>query len=405
MSPDPGRPSRASTTIISVAAALMALGVVMVFSAGASLDSSGPLADPLHNPSVRQAAFTIAALLVVLIVSVVPYSLWAIRSGRISQPALWLPATAAALCALVLVPGLGTVRNGARRWLTLGPASMGLSFQPSELAKVAVVVFTAAYCVWRGSEIRRFWRGLMPALLVIAALAGLIGKEDFGTAALIGLVGGSMLLAGGTRLLHLLICAVPAAAGAVMLVLAEPYRRQRLLGFQHIWDDPLGKGYHQVQSLLTIASGGWWGLGLGGGVQKYGYLPEARSDFIFAVICEELGMAGGIAVIGLFLVLIWQGRRAVTQAVDDLGRLLALGATMTVGVQAALNIAVVTVSVPTKGIALPLISAGGSGVVFLGVLIGMLANVARLRRPIALSPPDAKLNMQGPAAVLSGSTA
>src|SRR5262249_34001897 len=160
--------------------------------------------------------------------------------------------------------------------------------------------------------------------------------------------------AAGASWLQLAICAVPAVVGAAGLVYFEPYRMQRLLGFRDIWDDPLGKGYHPVQSLMTIVSGGWWGLGLGNGVQKYGYLPEAKTDFIFAIICEELGLIGGIAVIGLFMVFVWNGRAAMSRASDDLGRLVTLGATLLIGLQATMNIAVVTVSVPTKGIALPL---------------------------------------------------
>ena len=255
-----------------------------------------------------------------------------------------------------------------------------MGFQPSEIAKLAIVIFTAAFVDSRGDKMKSFWKGLLPGLAVVAVLAGLVGKEDFGTAAMLACVRRvhalrrrRTMVANGD--LHL-----PGVAGMVYLVVCEPYRMSRLTGFLNIWDDPLGKGYHQVQSLMTIASGGWWGLGLGNGVRKYGYLPEARTDFIFAIICEELGLIGGIAVIGLFFVFVWQGWRAFAATPDPMARLLAFGATLLIGMQAAMNIAVVTVSVPTKGISLPLVSAGGSGVVFLRALIGILINAAR-RRP------------------------
>jgi len=376
------QPTRSSTTIGVVAAALMAMGVVMVFSTTASLETPSAARVALRDPAVKQALFTVMALVVVLATSMIPTEFWRLRGGSIWQPAVMLLLAAIALCAVVLVPGIGTVRNGARRWLSLGSSAMGLGFQPSELAKLAVVIFLAAYGASRGERMRSFWRGLLPGMLMVGVPAALVGKEDFGTAAMIGAVGVAMLLTAGARWWQMGLCALPGVAGMVGLVWFEPYRMQRLMSFRNIWDDPLGKGYHQVQSLMTIASGGWWGLGLGNGVQKYGYLPEARTDFIFAIICEELGLIGGAAVIGLFLVLVWQGRRAMLNAPDGLRQLIAFGATLTIGMQAAMNIAVVTVSVPTKGISLPLVSAGGSGVIFLGALLGTLVSAAK--RPVAL---------------------
>ncbi len=379
MTSQTGAPSRASTTIVVVAAALMSLGVVMVLSASASLTGRGLLDEPLRRPELRQAAFAAAALLVLLAVGSVSYERWRIRPGSGWQPAVALLAVAVVLCTIVLIPGIGTVRNGARRWLAAGPGWLGLGFQPSEAAKLALVVFLAAWSAWRGPRMRTFFGGLLPGLLVIGVLAALVGKEDFGTAVLLGAVGAGVLLASGCRVWQLALFAVPGVAGLAALIVMEPYRLERITGFLNIWDDPLGSGYHPVQSLITIASGGWWGVGLGAGVQKYGYLPEARSDFIFAVVCEELGLVGGAAVIALYFVLLWQARRTYLTAPDDLGRLLALGAALTIGLQAALNIAVVTVSVPTKGIALPFLSAGGSGVLLLGALVGILVNVARHR--------------------------
>ncbi len=372
-------PSTTSTIIALLIAALLGLGVVMVFSASATLDAPLLSPDDLWGSSaIRQTIFSAAALLAMLLASIVPYELWRFRKRSLWQPTLLFLLLTILLLAATLV--IGEERNGAKRWLSLGPAGWGLSFQPSEVAKLGSVLFLAAYCGAIGDRIRKFWFGLLPALIVLGLIVALVGIEDFGTAALILAVGGSVLLAARAKLWHLGLISLPAVFGLVHLITSKSYRMDRFLAFLNPEADPLGKGYHQMQSLITIASGGWWGKGLGWGVQKYGYLPEGRSDFIFAVICEELGTIGGITVIAAFAVLLWQGRRAVAAAPCRFGGLLALGAVLTIGLQAAINIAVVTVSAPTKGIALPFVSAGGTGVLFLGILAGMLINVAR-RRP------------------------
>lgn len=379
------RPSSCSTAITLVAAALLGIGVVMVFSAGASLTPSSMSEGSFRNPSFRQAFFATAALTVLLVVGLLPYGSWRIREGSAFQPAVFLMILAVGLLVAVLI--FGEEWNGAKRWLSLGPVLGGLSFQPSEVAKLAVVVFFAAICGRFYDRIRRFWTGLVPAILLLTVVVGLVGLEDFGTGVLLMVVGGCVLLAGGARLWHLIVLGLPALGGLGYLVWSRPNRMQRILAFLNPDADPQGSGYHQIQSLITIVSGRWWGRGLGAGIQKYDYLPEARSDFIFAVICEELGIIGGVAVIGLFVLLLWQGRRAMASAPTEFGRLLALGATLMIGLQAVMNIAVVTVSVPTKGIGLPLVSAGGTSVVLLSVLVGLLVNVARDRseKPSAIS--------------------
>ncbi len=369
------------TFILAVTATLMGLGVVMVFSASASLDGSTIAWPPWRDSTIRQLIFVVAGFVAALTASITPYRWLRIRGRedgrRWFQPSLLLLLATLGLLTLVLVPGIGIVRNGARRWLSAGPAGLGLTFQPSEVAKLTAVVFLAAWYGRKGVDAGKFFRGLLPAVLVTGLCTGLVGIEDFGTAVLILTVAGLMMLAAGSRLWHLLLLAMPAAGAMAYLLISKPYRLERLTGFRHIWDDPGGKGYQAVQSLCSIGTGGWWGAGLGAGLQKYGYLPEARTDFIYSIICEELGIVGGLVVIGLFMLLVWQGRKASIAAPDLFGRLLALGIVLTLGLQAAMNIAVVTVSVPTKGIALPLVSAGGSGVVFLGLSVGLLASVAR----------------------------
>lgn len=397
------RPSSASTTITIIAAALMAVGVVMVFSASASLTAPPPTQNLMANSSFRQAMFTFAALVTMLMVGLCPFESWRLRSasqgdgrgegwsanGRLSwfQPAVLLALVTMALLVAVLVPGIGEERNGARRWISLGPSALGLGFQPSELAKLSLVVLLAAIAGHMGEGIRRFWTGLLPLILLLGIICGLVGIEDFGTAALLALVGGCMLVGAGAKVWHMMLVCLPGMAGLVYLITARQYRMTRLLAFLDPFADAQGAGYHQVQSLITIASGDWWGRGLGAGIQKYGYLPESRSDFIFAVICEELGIIGGVAILALFAILLWNGRIAMLRASSEFGRLIALGATLTIGFQAAMNVAVVTVSVPTKGIGLPFVSAGGSGVILFAVLVGLLVNVARNRGDESIVAP------------------
>lgn len=369
-----------ASILVGIAAALMTIGLLMTFSASASLAPPDPNRPIWAAPTMRQFIFILLGLIVMIAVSHAPYRIWRWRPGRRLQPAMLLFVLALILLGCVFVPGVGVVKNGARRWIQFGPAQYGIGFQPSELMKLAMVILLAAWFTSRRSApplAARLKTGVWPACLVITLAAGAVGIEDFGTAALLAAIGGMMFLAAGGRIGDVLMLAVPAGFGLWQLLISKPYRIERLTAFTRIWEDPLGKGYHQVQSLCTIASGGWWGRGIGEGIQKYGYLPESRTDSIFAVVCEELGMPGAVLVIALFLALLWMGRRVMLACPDRFGQLVALGITLMLGMQAAMNIAVVTVSVPTKGIALPFVSAGGSGVVLLGVMVGVLANIAR----------------------------
>jgi cell division protein FtsW len=226
-------------------------------------------------------------------------------------------------------------------------------------------------------DIRDFRTGFLPAVLSSSLLIGLTALEDFGTAALMGVVMLAMLCAARARWTHLGLTGVLALAAGVGLILIKPHRIGRIVTWWSETPDPSGAGYQIHQAMLAIGSGGWWGRGIGAGVQKYGYLPQDNNDFILAIICEELGIVGGIAVVALFLVLLWRGWRLSVGATDRFGQLLAFGLTLMICLQAAFNVGVVTNSVPTKGISLPFVSAGGSGVVFLGLAAGLLASVGR----------------------------
>jgi cell division protein FtsW len=290
------------------------------------------------------------------------------------RPVTWLVVVSAVLVGLTFVPGIGVELNGARRWLSLG---MGIRFQPSELAKIALVLWLAERFGAGRTSARKFWFGLLPAGIVMVVLCGLVAKEDFGTAALMGLVSLSLLTAAGMHMFYLVMLMGGAGAAGYALIILEPYRLKRLEAHRDIWADAMGKGYQAAQSLLAIAGGGWMGVGFGAGVQKYGYLPMAPSDFIFAMICEEMGFFGAAIVIVLFAVIVWQGACIVASCRDDFGKLAGLGIALTVGLQAAMNIAVVTVLVPTKGISLPLVSAGGTSLIVTAAAVGLLASIAR----------------------------
>jgi cell division protein FtsW len=284
------------TAVILIAAMLMSVGLVMVGSATTSLDR--PLLDARlwTTPFGRQALFTLIGLAIMLVTARAGIPLLgspALRH-RLPQVLFWV---AVALLAAALVPGLADPHRGSHRWLHLGRFGVGVGFQPSELAKLALVAFLASLLGERSADPKSFGRSFVPATLAIGVCVALVGKENFGTAALLGCAAGAILFVAGCRIHHLLMMVGLGAAGLTVLLFAAPYRLARIAAYRDFWGDPQGDGYQPLQSLVTIASGGWWGTGLGSGVQKYGYLPESHTDFVFAVLCEELGVFGGGLVI------------------------------------------------------------------------------------------------------------
>jgi cell division protein FtsW len=353
--------------------ALMGIGLVMIYSAQGRVDKPPTIGDIYGSPASKQLAFAATSVLLMAIFSRVDFQWFRARESLFRSVSFWLVVAAVGLLIAVHIPGIGLKINGARRWMKFGP----ITFQPSEFAKLAIVVFLAGKLSDPNFRKKEFFRGLVPIALVIGLVCALIGMEDLGTAAVIALVSGLMLLAGGMRIWHLVLPAIPGLLGFVYLIIAEPYRLKRVTSFLDIWKDPQGANYHPIQSLIAIATGGWWGMGLGEGLQKYGYLPEDTSDFIYSIVCEELGMAGGMTLLAIFLVLVTVGWLIYRQAQDDFGKLLVFGLVSTIGFQAAMNVAVVTVCMPTKGIALPFVSAGGSGLLFSAIGIGIICSVSR----------------------------
>jgi cell division protein FtsW len=275
---------------------------------------------------------------------------------------------------VVLVPGVGLARGGARRWLHLGP----LNLQPSELAKFAIVLYLACSLVRKGERLASFRLGVVPHCLVVGLIAGLVLLEpDFGTAALAGGLLVLMLFVGGVRVRHLAIPALAALPLVAIAVLREGYRVRRFLGFLHPESDPLGINFQLKQSFIAFGSGGLWGVGLGESRQKMFYLPEAHTDFIFSVIGEELGLAGALLVLGLFAVVAVRGFRIASRHPDPFGSLLAFGVTLSLVLQGVVNVGVVLGCLPTKGLALPFLSYGGSAMVAALVQTGVLLALAR----------------------------
>jgi cell division protein FtsW len=362
--------SRNSPDMIMLTAtlALLTIGVIMVYSASAVL-SYHDFGDWYYYLK-RQLLFAVLGLIAMTAIMNVEYQVW----RRFAKLALL---GGFALLILVLIPGIGAVRGGARSWI--GISSFGI--QPSEFMKICMILFLSKMLSEENNRITEFSKGLLPPLAVMGAAFGLIMLQpDLGTGSV--LVGASLLIiyAAGARMAHLAGLAMIGVAGFVGLIIAAPYRLQRITAFLDPWSDPLGAGYQAIQSLYAIGPGGLVGLGLGASRQKYSYLPEPQTDFIFSIISEELGFIGGGLVLVLFTILVWRGMRTAITAPDTFGSLLAAGITGMIAVQVIINIGVVIGMFPVTGITLPLISYGGSSLSLMLVSIGILLNISRYSR-------------------------
>jgi len=361
-----------------VTAGLLAFGLVMVQSAESRVTGVTDhwILQSFNNKNAIHAAI---ALLAMALLWRCDYRKLLGTSFLLSIPTITIALTILSLAAVLKTP-LGVSLNGARRWLAIPLGFTRLSVQPSEFAKLALVLFISAYAIYREHCIRLFFKGFVPLIAVFGATAALVVAEDFGTTVLICAVCFVLLMMSGCKWWHIALLVPPALVAAYILLWYSPFRRERLMIFMHPERDPKGIGYHPLQSLLTIVDGGLWGRGLGNGVQKMGYLPEDNTDFIFSVICEELGCIGAFMVIALFVAFTFTGWRVATRANNLFGKMVAFGITATIGLQAAINIAVVTVSMPTKGIALPFISSGGTGWIMNAIALGVLMSVERINR-------------------------
>jgi cell division protein FtsW len=351
--------------LFGVVVALVSVGVVMVYSASAIV-----AADRFHDPLFflkKQLFWALLGLGCLWGAMMLDYR----RLDRLVVPLL---ALSLVLLVLVLVPPFGQEINGTRRWLRGGP----ISFQPVELAKFSLVLYLASFLTRRQEVITSFSQGLLPALLVAGSMAGLtILQPDLGNSLALVILTLALVYLAGARVTHMLAVGAAALPAVAALVIMKPYRWRRMVAFVNPWDDPQGAGFQIIQSFLALGSGGWLGLGLGESKQKLFYLPEPYTDFIFAIIGEELGLAGAALVLGLFAVLIWRGLRIGLRAPDPFGRYLALGLSLMLATQTLVNVGVVTGALPTKGLPLPFISFGGSALLMTMFSAGVLLNISQ----------------------------
>jgi len=352
---------------------LVAIGAVMVFSAS-SVDGVTQFHDATY--------FLKRELLWIVLGGGAAWFGLRLDYCRLRAAAPWLFGIAVALLGLVLVPHIGSMEGGAQRWFEF----KSFSFEPSEFAKLAVVIMLARIFADREDGALSFARAGFPALLCVGVCFVLVMREpDFGTASLFVITAGVMLFVAGAKWQHLLVGAVVAVPTLMLFVYSSAYRRDRFTAFLHPWNDPQGTGYHIIQSLYALGSGGWFGLGLGESRQKFGYLPEQYTDFIYAIIGEELGFIGAAVVLALFLALLYRGVRIAMNADDRFGFYLAVGLAASIVLQAIVNIGVVTSVWPVTGVPLPFISYGGTSLVISMFGVGVLAGISRGRSRAALA--------------------
>lgn len=347
---------------------LAGFGLIMVFSASyiTSLESRGDAYFFLR----RQAFWVLLGLGGMILAANFSYWKW-----RKLLPLLMV--LNFLLLLMVFIPGLGIEVNEAKRWIGIG----GFTLQPSELSKLVVVIFSASFLSKKNVNMANFWQSsFIPLVFMGLSFILIFFQPDLGTALALAAVTGVVIFTAGIpfkQLFSLIAAALPVVA---YLAISAPYRMQRIFSFLDPWADPLGSGYHIIQSLYALGPGGFFGVGLGRSRQKLYYLPEPQNDFIFAIIGEELGFLGALTIMLLFFILIWRGFKTAIAATDTFGSLLAAGLTAIVAVQVVINIGVVTGSIPITGINLPFISAGGSSLFFIMFAMGILMNISRYNR-------------------------
>jgi cell division protein FtsW len=359
--------------LIGTVATLLLVGLIMV--ASASIGVSERETGGAFFYFQRQLIYVGLGLVAALAAIAIPTSVW-------EKHSIYLLGGAFVLLVLVLVPGLGHEVNGSRRWVRLG----FMNFQMSELARVMLLTYIASYAVRRSEELCSSFKGFMKPVAVLGAAAVLLLAEpDFGAATVLMATGLAVLFLAGVRLHHLLVPVLVAVAGMAVLAVTSSYRMRRLTAFRNPWEDPFDSGFQLVQSLIAIGRGEWFGVGLGSSVQKLFYLPEAHTDFVFAVLAEEFGFVGVFAVIGLFALLVGRAMEISRKAADaslTFQSYLAGSIGIWLGLQAFVNIGVNMGLLPTKGLTLPLLSYGGSSMV---VTLGVLGILLRIHHETQMS--------------------
>lgn len=353
------------TQLFVVTVILIAFGIVMVYSASAIY----------AHEYLKDSAYFLKRHLIYLFLGIIA-SLWIMSVDynvikKYIKPVLMISFL---LLILVLIPGIGREIAGARRWFRFSI----FSFQPSQIVKLALILYIADVLSRKQSEIKSFFHGFLPPMIILGLSVGLILLQpDLGTAVAIGVVTYILLFIAGIRLFHLVPLLVSSLPALGVIILAKPYRMNRMLAFLNPWKDPQGIGFQIIQSYIALGSGGLFGVGLGHSRQKLFYLPGAHTDFIFSIIGEELGLIGTASIVILFIIFIWFGIRIAIRSRDLFGHLAALGIVLMIGLEALINIGVATGSIPTKGLPLPFISYGGSSLIFDMMGVALLLNIAK----------------------------
>lgn len=352
-------------SILTITAILIAIGIVMIYSASA-IYADSTMGDSMYYIKRHLLYLTLGIVMMFLAM--------ALDLTLLKKYAKPLMAVTVFLLLIVLIPHIGRETSGARRWFKFGP----VNFQPSELAKIAVIIYMADFISRKGIEIKSFIRGYLPALMVLGVVVGLVLLEpDLGTAITVCSIVFIMLYAGGVRGSYILASMLSSLPVLYFLLFRVAYRRKRMMAFLNPWEDRRGTGFQIIQSFVALGSGGLFGVGLGQSRQKLFYLPASHTDFIFSIIGEELGFVGTASIAVLFAVFVWQGMKIVFKTTDTFERLLSLGIVSLIAIEAIINIGVTAGALPTKGLPLPFISYGGSGLIFHLMAIGILLNVAK----------------------------
>ncbi len=351
-------------TLLTTVAALVAFGLVMVYSSSAVI--AGERYHNVYFFAFRQVVWIMAGSVAMIAGMKINYKKWA----ALSRPGFFVSVV---LLAAALFTPLGRSVGGAQRWLKLGP----LSFQPSEMAKVVMVLYMASTLHRKYITRQEFNKKLVPPLLLLVLAVILVYQQpDFGTAMFMIIVSAGVFFIGGVKFSHILTAVMVLAPLIVIMLFARPYRRERIMTFLNPNTDIYGSGFQLFHSITALGSGGITGLGMGSGLHKLFYIPEVHTDFVFAVIGQELGFAGTVTVVALFALFAWRGMKIAVTQEEYLGRVIAAGLTFLIVAQAGVNMAVVTGLFPTKGLPLPFLSFGGSSLFFNMFSAGVILNIS-----------------------------
>ena len=353
------------TALFMIVMVLVAIGIVMIYSASA-IYANDRMQDSLYFIK-RHLIYLLAGIFMMLVAM-------AVDIQTLKKYAKPLMAFSALLLVLVLIPHIGKETSGARRWFKIVP----LNFQPSEFAKIAIMIYLADLLSRKEKTIRSFLHGYLPPVLVLGLVLGLVLLEpDLGTAIAISTVGMIMLFVSCVRPLYIFASILASIPALYMLLFRVPYRRKRMIIFLNPWSDKRGAGFQIIQSFIALGSGGLLGVGLGQSKQKLFYLPASHTDFIFSIIGEELGFLGAASVVVLFILFVWEGMKITFRAYGQFEKLLSMALVCLIALEAVINIGVTAGALPTKGLPLPFISYGGTSLIFHLTAVGLLLNIAK----------------------------